>query len=98
MSNTSTLPRITTRHTNPRASSRPTPTAPPKTRTTRVETAPENWAHVRAAQNGDTDAFGHLYDEYAQLVYRYVLFRVSDHCLAEDITSETFLRALRRIA
>lgn len=58
----------------------------------------ETWAYVDAAQNGDTDAFGRLYDQYAQVVYRYVLFRVSDHCLAEDITSETFLRALRRIA
>lgn len=56
------------------------------------------WGYVRAAQRGDSDAFGHLYDEYAQIVYRYVLFRVSDHCLAEDITSETFLRAMRRIA
>ncbi|MCX2728865.1 sigma-70 family RNA polymerase sigma factor [Saccharopolyspora sp. NFXS83] len=64
-----------------------------------AEPAPgENWRHVSAAQNGDTDAFGKLYDEYAHVVYRYVLFRVSDHCLAEDITSETFLRALRRIA
>ncbi|MEU6127609.1 sigma-70 family RNA polymerase sigma factor [Saccharopolyspora sp. NPDC047091] len=58
----------------------------------------ESWRHVSAAQDGDLDAFGRLYDEYSPLVYRYVLFRVSDHCLAEDITSETFLRALRRIA
>jgi len=58
----------------------------------------ESWRHVDAAQNGDNDAFGRLYDEYSHIVYRYVLFRVSDHCLAEDITSETFLRALRRIA
>lgn len=58
----------------------------------------ETWAYVDAAQNGDSAAFGRLYDQYAHVVYRYVLFRVSDHCLAEDITSETFLRALRRIA
>lgn len=58
----------------------------------------ETWAYVDAAQNGDSDAFGRLYDQYAHIVYRYVFFRVSDHCLAEDITSETFLRALRRIA
>ncbi len=63
-----------------------------------LDAAGDSWAHVDAAQNGDNEAFGRLYDEYAQLVYRYVLFRVSDHCLAEDITSETFLRALRRIA
>ncbi|GAB2757541.1 sigma-70 family RNA polymerase sigma factor [Salinifilum aidingensis] len=86
-----------------------TATAPVRTDAgTRTGTAPgaapgpdgtgDSWAYVDAAQNGDNDAFGRLYDEYAQLVYRYVLFRVSDHCLAEDITSETFLRALRRIA
>lgn len=63
-------------------------------------TAPDSdgWAHVDAAQRGDADAFARLYDQYSQVVYRYVFFRVSDHCLAEDITSETFLRALRRIA
>ncbi|SFT60509.1 RNA polymerase sigma-70 factor, ECF subfamily [Actinopolyspora lacussalsi subsp. righensis] len=59
---------------------------------------PDGWSHVRAAQDGDNQAFGRLYDQYAHLVYRYVLLRVSDHCLAEDITSETFARALRRIA
>lgn len=59
---------------------------------------PESWEHVQAAQNGDNAAFGRLYGEYAQVVYRYVFLRVSDHSLAEDITSETFLRALRRIA
>ena len=31
------------------------------------------------------------------MVFRYVLFRVNDRSLAEDLTSETFLRALRRI-
>lgn len=56
------------------------------------------WALVDAARDGDSEAFGVLYDRYAPLVYRYVLFRVGDPCLAEDLTSETFLRALRRIA
>ncbi|WP_127784068.1 sigma-70 family RNA polymerase sigma factor [Rhodococcus sp. X156] len=56
------------------------------------------WELVRAAQAGDTDAFGQLYDRYVDIVFRYVLFRVNDRTLAEDLTSETFLRALRRIA
>ncbi|RJQ78064.1 sigma-70 family RNA polymerase sigma factor [Pseudonocardiaceae bacterium YIM PH 21723] len=55
------------------------------------------WELVNAAQQGDTAAFGKLYDRYVDVVYRYVLFRVGDRNLAEDITSETFLRALRRI-
>lgn len=56
------------------------------------------WALVEAAREGDSEAFGLLYDRYAPTVYRYVLPRLGDPCLAEDLTSETFLRALRRIA
>jgi RNA polymerase sigma-70 factor (ECF subfamily) len=51
-----------------------------------------------AAQDGDQEAFGRLYDRYVDVVFRYVLFRVGDRSLAEDLTSETFLRALRRIS
>lgn len=58
---------------------------------------PDCWQLVSAAQDGDTDAFGELYDRYVDTIYRYVLFRVGDAALAEDVTSETFLRALRRI-
>ena len=43
------------------------------------------------------EAFGKLYDMYVDVVYRFVYFRVNDRGLAEDFTSETFLRALRRI-
>lgn len=53
---------------------------------------------VLRAKTGDSDAFGTLYDRYVDLVYRYIYFRVGSHPLAEDLTSETFLRALRRIA
>jgi RNA polymerase sigma-70 factor (ECF subfamily) len=58
----------------------------------------ENWDLVHAAQGGDSSAFGLLYDRYVDVVYRYVLFRLGDRDLAEDVTSETFLRALRRIS
>jgi RNA polymerase sigma-70 factor (ECF subfamily) len=57
----------------------------------------ETWALVEAAQAGDAGAFGQLYDRYVDSVFRYVLFRVGDRTLAEDVTSETFLRAFRRI-
>ncbi|HEX4813770.1 MAG TPA: sigma-70 family RNA polymerase sigma factor [Nonomuraea sp.] len=53
---------------------------------------------VLHAKNGCTESFGTLYDRYVDLVYRYIYFRVGSHALAEDLTSETFLRALRRIA
>jgi RNA polymerase sigma-70 factor, ECF subfamily len=57
----------------------------------------ETWALVRAAQGGDAEAFGRLYDRYVGLVYRYAYHRLGDRPQAEDVTSETFLRALRRI-
>jgi RNA polymerase sigma-70 factor, ECF subfamily len=52
---------------------------------------------VTRAQGGDHEAFGELYDRYVDVVYRYIYYRVSSQTLAEDLTSETFLRALRRI-
>ncbi|MCP2261716.1 RNA polymerase sigma-70 factor, ECF subfamily [Streptoalloteichus tenebrarius] len=76
-----------------------TATATAATATTAAHSADQSdsWELVRAAQRGDTRAFGLLYDRYVDVVYRYVLFRVGDRTLAEDVTSETFLRALRRI-
>ena len=55
-------------------------------------------AIVQRAQAGDPDAFGELYDRYVDLVFRYIYYRVGGKPLAEDLTSETFLRALRRIS
>ena len=52
---------------------------------------------VALAQQGDAEAFGQVYDAYVDSVYRYLYYRVGSHALAEDLTSETFLRALRRI-
>ncbi|GAA1926604.1 sigma-70 family RNA polymerase sigma factor [Streptomyces sodiiphilus] len=52
---------------------------------------------VERAQGGEAEAFGCLYDQYADTVYRYIYYRVGGRATAEDLTSETFLRALRRI-
>lgn len=83
----------------------PVPAEPPVASAPSVATAPaepaahgEAWALVHAAQAGDHAAFGELYDRYVDVVFRYVLFRVGDRDLAEDLTSEAFLRALRRIS
>lgn len=54
-------------------------------------------ALVELAQQGDAEAFGMLYERYVDQVYRYILVRVGSAATAEDLTSETFLRALRRI-
>jgi RNA polymerase sigma-70 factor, ECF subfamily len=63
--------------------------------------APQDFERISAlvelAQRGDAEAFGMLYERYVDVVYRYVYVRVGTQQLAEDITSETFLRALRRM-
>ncbi|MFD3518151.1 ECF subfamily RNA polymerase sigma factor, BldN family [Streptomyces sp. NPDC058657] len=53
---------------------------------------------VERAQGGEAEAFGRLYDQYSDTVYRYIYYRVGGKATAEDLTSETFLRALRRIS
>jgi RNA polymerase sigma-70 factor (ECF subfamily) len=57
----------------------------------------EPWDLVEAAQAGDADAFGRLYDRYVDAVYRFIYYRLGDRAHAEDLTSETFMRALRRL-
>jgi RNA polymerase sigma-70 factor (ECF subfamily) len=50
---------------------------------------------VERAKAGDSEAFAGLYDRYLDIVFRYISYRVGTRPLAEDLTSETFLRALR---
>jgi len=52
-------------------------------------------ALVELARQGDSDAFGMLYDHYQASVYRFLFYRTRSSALAEDLTSETFFRALR---
>lgn len=54
-------------------------------------------ALVDLARGGDAEAFGQLYDHYQGSVYRFVYYRTRSQTLAEDLTSETFLRALRNM-
>jgi RNA polymerase sigma-70 factor (ECF subfamily) len=52
-------------------------------------------ALVELARTGDSEAFGLLYDHYQSSVYRFLFYRTRSVQLAEDLTSETFFRALR---
>lgn len=57
-----------------------------------------SWELIDRARDGDREAFAELYERYVDVVFRYAMHRVDgDRQLAEDITSETFTRALRRI-
>ncbi len=55
-------------------------------------------ALVELARGGDSEAFGLLYDHYNTSVYRFIYYRVGSVTLAEDLTSETFFRALRSMS
>jgi RNA polymerase sigma-70 factor (ECF subfamily) len=55
-------------------------------------------ALVELARNGDADAFGMLFDHYHGSVYRFLVHRTRSTTLAEDLTSETFFRALRSMS
>ncbi|NGN95097.1 sigma-70 family RNA polymerase sigma factor [Nocardioides sp. KC13] len=52
-------------------------------------------ALVELARKGDKEAFGLLYDHYNGAVYRFLFYRTRSAQVAEDLTSETFFRALR---
>jgi RNA polymerase sigma-70 factor (ECF subfamily) len=54
-------------------------------------------ALVDLAKDGDAEAFGQLYDHYATGIFRFIYYRVGSQQLAEDLTSETFVRGLRSI-
>ena len=55
-------------------------------------------ALVELAREGDGEAFGHLYDHYQGSIYRFLFYRTRSTSLAEDLTSETFLKALRAMS
>jgi RNA polymerase sigma-70 factor (ECF subfamily) len=76
---------------------RTAPEAPFPSRPAPDDAAAEVWALVERAQGGDADAFGLIYDRYLDTVFRFIYFRVGNRPLAEDLTADTFLRALKRI-
>ncbi|NUW36509.1 hypothetical protein HTZ77_34650 [Nonomuraea sp. SMC257] len=50
----------------------------------------------RRAVDGDTEAFGVIFDRHARAVYNHCFRRTADWSEAEDITSVVFLEAWRR--
>jgi RNA polymerase sigma-70 factor (ECF subfamily) len=45
----------------------------------------------------DAQSVGAIYDQYFSEVYRYVLYRIGDPTLAEDIASDVFIRLLEAV-
>ena len=55
---------------------------------------PEEEQLIKRAKNGDSQAITQLYHAHAQMIYRYIAYRVPTTADAEDITSEVFMRML----
>jgi RNA polymerase sigma-70 factor, ECF subfamily len=60
--------------------------------------APLQAARVQRVRAGDAAAFGEIYDETFQKVYRYASSLTYSREDAEDLTAETYERALRAIS
>src|SRR2546422_3800415 len=53
---------------------------------------------IDLATRGDREAFGQLYERYSVRVFRHAYFLTGDLSLAEDLTAQTFLKALEAIS
>src|SRR3989304_7192784 len=52
---------------------------------------------IAGAAKGDREAFGALYERYVFKVFRHVYYLTSNLHTAEDLTAQTFLKALEAI-
>ncbi|MDD2646384.1 MAG: RNA polymerase sigma factor [Patescibacteria group bacterium] len=50
---------------------------------------------LQQIKRGNQTAFSRLYDRYQDKIYRFIFFRVSNESLAQDLTSETFIKILQ---
>lgn len=53
--------------------------------------------YVEQIQNWNPQAFVHIYDEFFKKIYDFAFFKVGNKEDAEDITSETFIKAYNNI-
>jgi RNA polymerase sigma-70 factor, ECF subfamily len=52
---------------------------------------------IKRAQNGDTNAMSELYEHYKPAVYRYLYFRCGAQPVAEELTTEVFIRVIENL-
>ncbi len=53
---------------------------------------------IAQARAGEKEAFGTLYDAFSRPLYDFLFYQTFDQSLAEDLTSETFFKAMRSIS
>jgi RNA polymerase sigma-70 factor (ECF subfamily) len=63
-----------------------------------VEQSAEPIQLIIDAQNGDSGAFGQLYELYAESIFRFIYAHVDDRLDAEDLTEEVFFRTWRKLS
>ena len=52
---------------------------------------------IKQVKSGDAEAYGMLYEQYAEVIFRYVYSHLESRLDAEDLTEEIFLRAWRAL-
>ena len=57
----------------------------------------EEWNIVERAQQGDNEAFAHLYESHFDKIFRYVVMKIGNQMEAEDMTQQVFVRAYESI-
>jgi len=64
-----------------------------------AEILEENAAElVCRAQTGDSQAFALIYDTYIKKIYDFIFYKTMHQQIAEDLTSQTFLKAWKNIS
>jgi len=52
---------------------------------------------ISQCQQGQLESFGSLYDSYIKKIYNFIYYKTHHQQTAEDLTSQTFLKALAKI-
>ncbi|HCR42104.1 TPA: hypothetical protein DIV45_01930 [Patescibacteria group bacterium] len=52
---------------------------------------------IAKASKGDHTAFGRIYDDWAEAIYKYVCLKTQDEAVADDITAEVFLKVWKKL-
>lgn len=52
---------------------------------------------IKKSKSGDAEAFGELYEQYAEVIFRYVYSHIQSRLDAEDLTEEIFMRAWKAL-
>ncbi len=54
--------------------------------------------YIKKCQEGELESFAYIYDKYINKIYKYIYYRMPDKYISEDLTSQTFIKALKSIS